>query len=170
MALALGQAAGTSCAVRPRARPAGRARAGVARRQVREVAITSRRVTTRGFRDLLGHFTGDNALYDGDEDEDVGIMSAPAMSRVTFKLHYDTRLGQELFIVGSDPMLGAWDCDKALRMRWTGGGVWAGNVELPAGGVYFYKYFIREGPRVMWQGVANSMLVLDYQTEYDGVD
>ena len=81
---------------------------------------------------------------------------------VDFEVHYDTTFGEDVCIVGSHDALGAWDLDKAAAMTWTEGSVWKLAVELPAGGVFFYKYVVRDanGDVVRWQDGNNSMLVL----------
>ncbi|EEH54486.1 carbohydrate-binding module family 20 protein [Micromonas pusilla CCMP1545] len=80
---------------------------------------------------------------------------------VQFKLPYDTAMGEELFIVGSHDRLGAWNQSRMLKMHWGDGGIWYADVELPAGGVFFYKYVLRdENGKFTWQDGANNLLVL----------
>jgi hypothetical protein len=80
---------------------------------------------------------------------------------VQIKLPYDTAMGEELFIVGSHDRLGAWNQSRMLKMHWGDGGIWYADVELPAGGVFFYKYVLRdENGKFTWQDGANNLLVL----------
>ena len=80
---------------------------------------------------------------------------------VQFRVPYDTAHGEDLFIIGSHEKLGAWNQHKALPMSWGEGGNWWANVDLPAGGVFFYKYAVRglDGA-YNWQEGANNLLVL----------
>ena len=57
--------------------------------------------------------------------------------------------------------MGHWDQHKALSIRWGRGGNWWANADLPAGGVFFYKYAVRgvDG-NYRWQEGANNLLVL----------
>jgi hypothetical protein len=78
-----------------------------------------------------------------------------------FTLHYETRLGEDLFLIGSHERLGAWAIECAAPMRWTEGNVWTGDVELPASGVFFYKYVVKMASgQYRWQDGANNLLAL----------
>ena len=80
---------------------------------------------------------------------------------VQFRVPYNTVEGEDLFILGSDDKLGRWNQANALPMNWGEGGNWWANVDLPAGGVFFYKYAVRgvDG-QWHWQEGANNLLVL----------
>jgi hypothetical protein len=52
---------------------------------------------------------------------------------VVFRVQYNTRLGQEILLVGSSPHLGEWSVANACTLRWTEGGVWTATLSLPAG-------------------------------------
>lgn len=49
----------------------------------------------------------------------------------SFSVPYETKLGQELRVVGSCKELGAWQLNHAMDLRWTPGHVWHGEVDLP---------------------------------------
>lgn len=46
-------------------------------------------------------------------------------------MHCCTKMGQDVWLVGSHPCLGAWDLEKALPLSWTvgRGGGWEGRGE-----------------------------------------
>jgi len=78
-----------------------------------------------------------------------------------FRVHFNTRLGQDLWLVGSTPALGEWSVANACPLRWTAGGVWTTTVQLPAGAIAFFKLFLKEdGYLKEWQGGNNIMLVV----------
>lgn len=81
---------------------------------------------------------------------------------VDFEMHYGAEFGQKLCVLGSHERLGEWDPNRAVELEWTEGDVWKACVDLPAGGVYFYKYVVKNdvGETVRWQDGSNSMLVL----------
>ena len=80
---------------------------------------------------------------------------------VEFRVTFQTRLGQDIHLVGSSPHLGEWSVASACPLRWTQGGVWTTTVQLPVGGIFFYKFFMKEeGYLKEWQGGNNIMLVL----------
>lgn len=49
---------------------------------------------------------------------------------VRFCVHYWTRPGQNIVLVGSDDALGAWDLSRGLRLGHNGGGDWTLEVRL----------------------------------------
>ncbi len=66
-----------------------------------------------------------------------------------------------MFIIGSHDSLGRWNQNKALAMTWGEGGNWWANVDLPAGGVFFYKYVVKMASgQYRWQDGANNLLAL----------
>ena len=54
--------------------------------------------------------------------------------KVEFKVHYETKLGEDLYVIGSHEKLGNWDQAFAVPMTWGEGGNWSVTVDLPAGG------------------------------------
>ena len=89
---------------------------------------------------------------------------AKSATRVTrFTMHYVTRPGQVLKIVGDHENLGTWEPAKGIQMTWTDGHVWSAEVELPANQTYFYKYVLQDdqGQEVTrWQEGNNRILVI----------
>jgi len=81
---------------------------------------------------------------------------------VDFEIHYEAVFGQDVRVLGSHDALGAWDQKRAVALKWHQGNVWKASVELPAGGIFFYKYVVKasDGSTVRWQDGSNSMLVL----------
>ena len=81
---------------------------------------------------------------------------------VDFEIHYQAVFGQDVRLLGSHHALGAWDQTRAVPLTWTEGDVWTATVDLPAGGIFFYKYLVcdSQGRTVRWQDGSNSMLVM----------
>ena len=82
--------------------------------------------------------------------------------KTLFRLRYDSRWGEELFLTGNDLELGNWNTDKAVPMEYVGPGIWSALVEtqnfasLPNG--MEYKYFIRENGQIRWEDGPNRIL------------
>ncbi len=78
-----------------------------------------------------------------------------------FRLRYDSRWGEELFLTGNTSELGNWNTNKAVPMKYVGPGIWSASVEtrhgtsLPA---TEYKYFIRENGQIRWEDGPNRIL------------
>ena len=81
--------------------------------------------------------------------------------KTLFRLRYDSRWGEELFLTGNTSELGNWNTDKAVPMEYVGPGIWSASVEtrhgtsLPATD---YKYFIRENGQIRWEAGPNRIL------------
>ncbi|GAX79511.1 hypothetical protein CEUSTIGMA_g6952.t1 [Chlamydomonas eustigma] len=97
---------------------------------------------------------------------EIGLSkSAPQqLISVRFSLKFKTSWGQGVKLIGSHPKLGSWTLAKALELTWSAGDFWTAKVQLPAGGVFEYKYVVIDfntKEAVMWQDGANSVLALD---------
>lgn len=65
--------------------------------------------------------------------------------KLNFKIHYDTRWGQNVLISGSIPELGEWQRDKAVCMSYTEGGYWELSLDIAyTDQPIFYSYLISE--------------------------
>ena len=76
--------------------------------------------------------------------------------KTLFRLRYDSRWGEELFLTGSTSELGLWNTDKAVAMEYVGPGVWL--VETDVMPTTEYKYFIRENGQIRWEDGPNRVL------------
>ena len=68
---------------------------------------------------------------------------SPLRVPVHFALTNDAGLGYEWFVVGSHPDVGAWDPAKAIKLVWSNGNVWWGDVGVQAGTALAYKFVKR---------------------------
>ncbi len=82
--------------------------------------------------------------------------------KTLFRLRYDSRWGEELFLTGNTTELGHWNPDKAVPMKYVGPGIWSvyvethGRASLPQ--PIEYKYFIRENDQIRWEDGPNRIL------------
>ena len=98
---------------------------------------------------------------DPNDPRALDCIGSKTQCHVQFRVPYATAHGEDLFIIGSHEKLGVWNQNAALGMTWGEGGNWWANVDLPAGGVVFYKYAVRgvDGA-YRWQEGANNLLVV----------
>ena len=68
---------------------------------------------------------------------------SPLRVPVHFAITNDAGLGYEWFVVGSHPDVGAWDPAKAIKLVWSEGHVWWGDVGVQAGTALAYKFVRR---------------------------
>ena len=77
-----------------------------------------------------------------------------------FRLRYDSRWGEELFLTGNIPELGKWNPNKAVPMEYVGPGIWSVSVETHGRAslqTVEYKYFIRENDQIHWEEGPNRI-------------
>ncbi|TNV72982.1 hypothetical protein FGO68_gene464 [Halteria grandinella] len=91
----------------------------------------------------------------------------PIVQSVEIRVHYVTNFGQEVYLVGSLPSLGAWDAyNKGIRLTWSEGHLW--RVILPLDGTFpslnslaEYKFIIKQGGKfIRWEEGKNHQLDL----------
>ena len=68
---------------------------------------------------------------------------SPLRVPVHFAITNDAGLGYEWFVVGGHPDVGAWDPAKAIKLVWSDGNVWWGDVGVQAGTALEYKFVKR---------------------------
>ena len=49
------------------------------------------------------------------------------IKKIIFNINYTTTFGEEMGILGSLPILGNWDENKAFKLIWSNGHVWKGE-------------------------------------------
>ena len=76
--------------------------------------------------------------------------------KTLFRLRYDSRWGEELFLTGNANELGLWNPNKAVPMKYVGPGIW--SVEIDGTPMTEYKYFIRENDQIRWEDGPNRIL------------
>ena len=79
-----------------------------------------------------------------------------------FRLRYDSRWGEELFLTGNTEELGLWNPNKAVPMEYVGPGIWSVCVETRRATSLQpveYKYFVRENHQIRWEDGPNRILI-----------
>ncbi|MDB1087875.1 carbohydrate-binding module family 20 domain-containing protein [Streptomyces sp. ACA25] len=83
----------------------------------------------------------------GNDDGDGGA---------AFGVNAQTQMGQNIYVVGNLPQLGSWNPDNAVRLDPADYPVWKGEIALPAGTSFEYKYIRRtDGGGVTWESGGN---------------
>ena len=81
--------------------------------------------------------------------------------KTLFRLRYDSRWGEELFLTGNIAELDFWNPNKAVKMEYVGPGIWSVVVETRRATslqTVEYKYFIRENDQIRWEDGPNRIL------------
>ena len=81
--------------------------------------------------------------------------------KTLFRIRYDSRWGEELFLTGNSAELGNWNTNKAVQREYVGPGIWSVSVETygrTSLQTTEYKYFIRENGQIRWEDGPNRIL------------
>jgi predicted alpha/beta superfamily hydrolase len=82
---------------------------------------------------------------------------SPARVPVQFSITADVGFGNSVFVVGDHPDLGAWDVSRALKLRFTSGNVWTGEIAVQAGTDFQFRYVKRSTAQESWCNSANAV-------------
>lgn len=88
---------------------------------------------------------------------------SPERAAVGLAITWDVGFGSNVYVVGSHPDLGSWSPTGAVKLRWTAGNVWTGQVAVQRGTTLEYKFIARDGAaaracevgNVVWEPGAN---------------
>lgn len=87
------------------------------------------------------------------------------LKKVIFIINYTTTFGEEMGILGSLPILGNWDGNKAFKLKWSNGHVWRGEIPVNNFAIkgFEFKFVIIQDKKVKtWENGENNKF------DYDG--
>ncbi|KAL2515825.1 uncharacterized protein Fot_29796 [Forsythia ovata] len=70
-------------------------------------------------------------------------LDQPKTVHVRFKLQKECRFGQQILIVGDDPIFGFWDPSDAVPLQWSDGLVWNVELDIPSDTLLKYKFILK---------------------------
>ena len=80
--------------------------------------------------------------------------------KLTFKVHFETNFGQNLYLIGNTDELGSWS-DFTNKMEWSHGHIWHITVTFEAMEFIEYKYVvISEDRSQRWENGSNRQILL----------
>ncbi len=80
--------------------------------------------------------------------------------KVSFNIKAETQWGQNVYLVGGDPLLSDWEPDAAIALSPSGYPVWTATVSLPASTRFEYKFLKRDGQgNVLWEQGGNRVVI-----------
>ena len=85
------------------------------------------------------------------------------IEKINFQIKYDTKLGEDLAVIGSIKELGNWDVNKALKLGWHHGNIWKGVLYLDEENIseFEYKFILTCGGYVKkWEDGYNRKFKL----------
>src|SRR5438552_18416808 len=82
--------------------------------------------------------------------------SSPHKEVITFSLTNNVGFGNSVFVVGNHPDLGNGDVTHAIKLRYTSGNVWTGQIAVQAGTQLQCRYRKRSTAQGSWCDPANG--------------
>ncbi|KAL2515782.1 CBM20 domain-containing protein [Forsythia ovata] len=67
----------------------------------------------------------------------------PKTVHVRFKLQKECRFGQQILLVGDDPIFWFWDPSDAVPLHWSDGLVWNVELDIPSDTFPKYKFILK---------------------------
>jgi hypothetical protein len=82
------------------------------------------------------------------------------LKKINFVINYVTSYGEEVGVIGSIPLLGNWDENKAIKLKWYNGHIWKGGIYVSSD--YFrdfeFKFVILQDNKVKkWEPGDNNV-------------
>ncbi|KAI3906587.1 hypothetical protein MKW98_009495 [Papaver atlanticum] len=79
--------------------------------------------------------------------------------QVKFQLVKDCLFGQDILVVGDDPIIGVWDPSNAIPLEWSDGHLWSVQLEIPINKSIQFKFILEEPTgEVIWQPGPDRIL------------
>jgi predicted alpha/beta superfamily hydrolase len=91
--------------------------------------------------------------------------SSPRREPITFSFTADVGFGNSVFVVGNHPDLGAGDVTHALKLRYTAGNIWTGQIAVQAGTQLQYQYVKRSTAQGVWCASTNATYLTSVLTQ-----
>lgn len=82
------------------------------------------------------------------------------IKNIDFQINYNTKIGEEIGLIGSIKELGCWDKNKLLRMHWADGNIWKTTIDFSfiENDSFEYKYvLIEKGEIKAWENGNNRL-------------
>ena len=61
------------------------------------------------------------------------------IEKINFQIKYDTKMGEDLAVIGSINELGNWELHRALKMGWNDGNIWKGVLYLGYNDIFDFE-------------------------------
>ncbi|KAL2470917.1 CBM20 domain-containing protein [Abeliophyllum distichum] len=83
-------------------------------------------------------------LVENEEDKLIKYdLDQPKTVHVRFTLQKECRFGQQILIVGDDPIFGFWDLFDTVPLHWSDGHVWNVELDIPSDTLLKYKFILK---------------------------
>lgn len=91
--------------------------------------------------------------------------ASPHKENVTFSITNDVGSGNSVFVTGNHPDLGSNDLTHAMKLRFTAGNVWTGQIAVQSGTQLQYRYLKRSTAQGSWCSGSNGTYLTNTLTQ-----
>lgn len=81
-----------------------------------------------------------------------------APMKIQFRLKYESRWGENLFLAGNEHQAGCWNPQKAFPMKYARNSIWEAELDIENPISFEYKYIIIEDRKIIWEQGRNRNL------------
>lgn len=85
----------------------------------------------------------------------VAFGSSPHKETIAFSTNWDVGYGNSVFLVGSHPDVGNWHPTNGIKLRYTVGNIWTGQIAIQAGTTLAYKFISKSTEATQWCNQGN---------------
>ena len=83
------------------------------------------------------------------------------IANLSFRVKFETKFGQAVFIIGNIEELGQWDTSKAVPM-YTNNDIYPTweikkDFMCPLGMEIYYKYYVKDGKNIIWEDLGHNI-------------
>ena len=81
------------------------------------------------------------------------------ISNIIFQMRYNTKIGEELFVLGSTLDLGKWNQNRALKLGWNENNVWKAVIPAKDGEDFEFKFILNCNGNLVWESGNNRRFI-----------
>jgi hypothetical protein len=82
--------------------------------------------------------------------------ASPHKEPLVFSFTGDVGFGNSVFVVGNHPDVGDWDVTRAVKLRYTAGNIWTGQIAVQSGTQLQYRFLSRGTAQEQWCEPSNA--------------
>ena len=85
-------------------------------------------------------FSDNNSNKNKERFKIINGINQLKIEKIIFKIKYDTKMGEDLAVIGSINELGNWQTNRALKMGWNSGNIWKTELYLNDNNIFDFEY------------------------------
>lgn len=89
------------------------------------------------------------------------------IKKIVFQMKYNTKVGEELLVIGSNLNLGGWNQNSALKLNWTSNNIWKASIPVEKGSEedFEFKFILSNHGNLVWESGNNRKFIFEKITQ-----